>query len=248
MPELRFPGSRGPLRAHLATPPAGGPWPGVVVVHEAFGLTDDIRRIADRFAENGYLALAPDLFPEGQSRLACVRAAFRELSAGSGPTFDDLDGARAWLAGRDDCTGSVGVAGFCMGGGFALLAAPRSGFGAASVNYGRVPEDAERLLAGACPIVGSYGGKDRALRGHAERLERALTTLGVEHEITTYPDAGHSFLNRNSGGVAFVLSKLFGVGYHGPSAEDAWRRILAFFETHLRTGGPPSDQGRQDGR
>jgi carboxymethylenebutenolidase len=243
MAELRFPGPRGALRGHLATPSAGGPWPGVVVIHEAFGLTDDIKRIADRFAEHGYLALAPGFFPEGQSRLACVRAAFRELNAGAGPTFDALDAARAWLAGRDDCTGSVGVAGFCMGGGFALLAAPRSGFGAASVNYGRVPEDAERVLAGACPIVGSYGGKDRGLRGHGERLERALTKLGVDHDVKTYPDAGHSFLNHNSGGVAFVLSKVFGAGYHGPSAEDAWRRILAFFDAHLRTGAATRPEG-----
>jgi carboxymethylenebutenolidase len=209
----------------------------VVVIHEAFGLSDDIKRIADRFAEHGYLALAPDFFAGGGSRLACVRAAFRELKEAAGPTFDSLDAARAWLAGRDGCSGAVGVIGFCMGGGFALLAAPRSGFGAASVNYGRVPDDAERMLTGACPIVASYGGKDRGLRGHPERLERALTAAGVEHDLKTYPDAGHSFMNHNAGAIVTLLGVVFGVGYHGPSADDAWRRILAFFDTHLVGAG-----------
>ena len=243
MADVRFATAKAEVPGHLAAPGGGGPWPGVVAIHEAFGFNDDIKGIADRFAEHGYLALAPDFFAGGESRLACVRAAFRELNSGAGPTFDALDAARSWLAARDDCTGSVGVVGFCMGGGFALLAAPRSGFGAASVNYGRVPEDAERVLAGACPIVASYGGKDRGLRGHPERLERALTTLGVEHDLKVYPDAGHSFLNRNSGAMAFVLSKVLNVGYHGPSAEDAWRRILAFFNTHLHAGAGARPEG-----
>jgi carboxymethylenebutenolidase len=196
---------------------------------------DDIRGIADRFAAQGYLALAPDFFAGRGSKLACVRAAFRELSEGSGRIFDALEAARGWLAARPDCSGSVGIAGFCLGGGFALLAAPRFDFGAASVNYGRVPMDAERVLGGACPIVGSYGGRDRGMRGDPERLERALTTLGIEHDVKVYPDAGHSFLNRNAGLMALVLGKLFGAGYHAASAEDAWRWILAFFDAHLKT-------------
>jgi carboxymethylenebutenolidase len=136
MAEVSIAGRHGELPGHLAVPAAAGPWPGVVVIHEAFGLVDDVRRIADRFGDHGYLALAPNLFAWGNSRFACVRAAFRELSVGTGRMFDDLEAARGWLAARDDCTGRVGVIGFCMGGGFALLAAPRYEFGAASVNYG----------------------------------------------------------------------------------------------------------------
>jgi carboxymethylenebutenolidase len=236
MADVRLATPRGELPGHLATPSSGaGPWPGVVVIHEAFGLTDDVRGIADRFAERGYLALAPDFFAWDR-RMACVRAALRELGAREGRMFDDLDAARVWLRDRPECSGLVGVIGFCMGAGFALLAAPRSGYGVASVNYGQVPGDAESVLAGSCPIVASYGRRDRGLRGHAERLEQALTVLGVERDVKVYPDAGHSFLNRNSGTMALVFGKVFGAGYHGPSAEDAWQRILAFFDAHLHTG------------
>ena len=76
-----------------------------------------------------------------------------------------------------------------MSGGSALLLAPDHGFAASSVNYGTVPKDAETFLAGACPIVGSYGAKDWTLRGAADRLERALTADGIEHDIK-YPGAG----------------------------------------------------------
>jgi carboxymethylenebutenolidase len=177
MPDLSYPAPGGTVPAYLALPDDGrGPWPGVVVVHEAFGLTDDIRGHADRLAAHGYLALAPDLF-RGRPWLRCIRAAFSQLQSGSGPAFTALDGAREALAVRADCTGAVGMIGFCMGGGFALLCAPGHGFAAASANYGPVPRDAEQALAGACPIVGSYGGRDRMGTRHPERLQRALAVL-----------------------------------------------------------------------
>jgi carboxymethylenebutenolidase len=224
-----MPASSGTLPAHLATPPTAGPWPGVVVVHEAFGLTDDIRHQADRFAAEGYLALAPDLYGWGATG-RCLIATFRTLFSGRGRALDDIQAARRFLTERDDCTGSVGVVGFCMGGGLAVLVAP-DGFDAAAPNYGEVPKDAARALQGACPVVGSYGGKDRTLKGRAARLESALTALGVEHDVKEYPGASHGFLFPHTGKSR--LSEPWLVKYDPDAADDAWKRIFAFFDRHL---------------
>ncbi len=229
MPDITI----GGLKAHLAVPAVGeGPWPGVVVLHESFGLNADIRQQAGRLAAAGYLALAPDLYSRG-SYWRCMLATFRSLSVGRGKAFDDIDAARRWLDGRPDCTGRVGVIGFCMGGGFALATAAR-GFDASAPNYAHLPKDLDGALSGACPVAASYGGRDYSLRGTAGKLERALERAGVEHDVKEYPEAGHSFLNRHDFGPGGALLRVAGVGYHGPSAEDAWQRILRFFETHLR--------------
>ena len=230
MPAIMLPGE---VKAHLATPPVGaGPWPSVVVLHESFGLNDDIRQQADRLAAAGYLAVAPDLFSAGGA-WRCIRSTFSALTAGHGKAFDDIEAARTWLAGHDDCRGRVGVIGFCMGGGFALLTASR-GFAVSAPNYAHLPKDLDGVLAGACPVVASYGAKDRTLRGTAAQLDAALARAGAERDVHEYPDAGHSFLNRHDFGPGDAILRVAGVGYHEPSAEDAWGRILRFFEAHLR--------------
>ncbi len=232
MPDLRFAASSGELGGYLALPVGAGPHPGVVVIQDALGLSDDIREQADRLAAAGYLAFAPDLY-SGRG-IRCVVATMRASRSGTGPAFADIDAARKWLLAREDCSGRIGIIGFCMGGGFALLCAPSGDYAAASVNYGEVPADAAERLQGACPVIASFGARDRGLRGRAERLEQALSAAGVEHDVKEYPDAGHSFLNRFNAGPALTpLLHVAGLGYHHPSAEDAWRRILGFFAEHL---------------
>jgi carboxymethylenebutenolidase len=232
MAEISYPAPGGTARGYLAVPSATpGPWPGVVVIHEVLGLNDDIRAKADEFAAHGYLALAPDLF-DGKFWIRCIRAAFRQLRAGQGPAFAALDAARAFLAARSDCTGKTGVIGFCMGGGFALLCAPREGFGAAAVNYGEVPKDAERVLAGACPIVASFGGRDPMGTGHAERLQRALAVLEIPHDVQVYPGSGHRFMTQATG-AGGVLARLAKMSFQPADAADAWQRIFAFFALYL---------------
>lgn len=220
------------LRCHLAVPGVGGRRPGVVVIHDVLGGSDDLRRQVAWLADSGYVAVAPDLFSCGR-KVVCVQAAFRDLLRRHGPSFERIDGIRSWLAGRDDCTGRVGVIGFCMGGAFALALAPGHGFAASSVNYGHVPKNAEAVLAGACPIVGSFGRRDRTLRGAATRLETALTRLGIDHDVKEYPDAGHSFMNDHASVLFRVAGLAMGGGYHSASEQDARRRILAFFDRHL---------------
>ena len=238
MPDITFQAAGKTWPGYLSVPgrdsgTAGqaGPWPGVVVIHEAFGLTDDIRGKADELAAHGYLALAPDLF-DGKLWIRCIRSAFQQLRAGHGPAFEALDGARAFLAERPDCTGKTGVIGFCLGGGFALLCAPRPGFDVAAVNYGDVPKDAEQVLAGACPIVGSFGGRDPMGTAHPERLQRALAVLDVPHDVHVYPGSGHRFMSKATGPMA-VFTKVTGMSYQPEDAADAWQRIYGFFGTYL---------------
>jgi carboxymethylenebutenolidase len=221
------------LRGYLARPSGAGPWPGVVMVHEAWGVDDVARRQADRLAEAGYLTLLPDLYSAGGA-LRCLKATFTALRTRSGRAFQDIEASRAWLASRADCTGRVGIIGFCMGGGFALVAATR-GFDASSVNYGMLPDEPDDALEGACPVVASYGGRDRGLKGAAGRLESTLTWLGVEHDVKEYPTAGHSFLNDAPNGplVLRPLLKVAGVGPDPDAAPDAWQRIEHFFARHL---------------
>jgi carboxymethylenebutenolidase len=225
------------LPTYLAVPEGEGTWPGVIVIHDAFGMSTDLRKQANWLASEGYLAAAPDLY-HGGNKLRCMRAVIRDALARKGRTFDDLEATRAWLASRPDCTGRIGVIGYCMGGGFALLLAPREGIYASSVNYGGVPKDAVDLLRGACPVIGSYGAKDRSLRRAPRRLEEALEANGVDHNVKVYADAGHSFLNDHdpteASMVFKVLAKLSGAKFHESSALDARRRIIAFFDEHLK--------------
>lgn len=222
------------LRGYLAEPEGDGPFPAVLMIHEAFGLDDITLRHAQRMAAAGYLTLAVDLFSDGGAR-RCLVSTMRSLAAGQGKAFADLAAARQWLLDSGRTTGKIGVIGFCMGGGFALLLA-NDGFDAAAVNYGTVPKDPETALAGACPIVANFGAKDRGLRGAASRLSSALEALGVEHDVKEFETAGHGFLNDAEAGPRPLrpLFRVLGVGPDPQSAPEAWHRIEDHFARHLK--------------
>ncbi|TRO59667.1 dienelactone hydrolase family protein [Streptomyces sp. IB201691-2A2] len=226
------------LTGHLTRPVGAGPWPGVVVVHEALGVNDVMHRQAERMAGAGYLVVMPDLFSDGGA-VRCLVPTFRAALSGHGRAFRDIAAARARLAQDPDCTGRIGIIGFCMGGSFALLAVHDGEFDAASVNYGRLPKELDGALGGSCPVVASYGARDRTLPGAARRLEASLDRLGIVHDVKEYPEAGHSFLNDAEVGPRALrpLMRVVGIRPHPESAVDAWRRIDGFFATRLKAEG-----------
>jgi carboxymethylenebutenolidase len=217
----------------LAIPEGSGPWPAVVMVHEVFGIDDNMRAQATRLAQAGYVVLMPDLYSRGGAR-KCLTATFKALAAGTGQAFTDIETAKALLTARPDVTDKVGVIGFCMGGGFALLLANK-GYDAAASNYGMLPKGMDDALAGACPILGNYGAKDGQLKNAKVQLDESLTKLNVVHDIKMYPNSGHAFMNPKQGGgpIFGSLLRVTGAKPNPEDAKDAWLRIEEFFKEHL---------------
>jgi carboxymethylenebutenolidase len=225
------------LEAELFLPQSDGPHPGVLVLHESFGLNDDMRRIAARFADEGYAALIPNLLSHG-SRIVCLSRVMADMARGAiDREIADILAARAALAEHADVDAErIAVAGFCLGGGFALIAATKPGFRAAAVNYGDVPKDRAKLDA-VCPVVASFGGRDRMFgRNMAERLEAHLSALGVSHDVQTYDQAGHSFFSQHEGWQGWLarLPSPMAVGPDASASADGWQRMLTFFDEHVR--------------
>lgn len=182
----------------------------------------------------GYVALAVDLYSAGGAR-RCLVATMRSVLRGTGRAFTDIETARLALLDRADVTDRIGIIGFCMGGGFALLTADADRYGAASVNYGMLPNYLDATAA-LCPVVASYGAQDRALKGAADNLGAALDTHGIQHDVKEYPGVGHSFVNELPTGprVLQPLTRVLGIEPKPDVAADAWARIGAFFDVHLR--------------
>ncbi len=215
----------------LGLPPGEDPVAAVIVIHEAWGRNADIRAIGGRFVEAGYATLVPDMYSAGFKPLCIARTVADVFRHDAIEAAASVDGMRAWLATQPGIRGDrVGVIGFCLGGAIAVMSAATGDFQAASVNYGEVPTDTAKL-EDICPVVGSYGRLDTRLLDSADRLRQVLAEQGVPHDIEVYEGAGHSFLND---AMPEVLTKrIASIGYAPDQAEDAWRRILAFFDQHL---------------
>lgn len=221
----------GPIDALLAVPNGEGPWPGVVIIHDAIGYGPDNEAISERFAAAGYLALTPNLYSRG-GRARCITRVMRDLLTQRGRALDDILAARDHLRTHPQCTGAIGIAGFCMGGQFALFLGPK-GFGASAPFYGTpLPRHLDDTLDASCPIVASFGRRDPMGIGAPDRLRRITDDKNIPADIKVYPEAGHSFANQLPG-QSFL--RIAGFGYNEAATADAWTRVFAFFGEHLQS-------------
>ena len=211
---------RGELRGggYLAVPDRPGPRPAVVVIHEAFGLNDNIKDICRRFADAGYVALAVDLFTD-RNRAVCMTRYMAGLLLGSVNRYgiNDLKAALTYLAkNRDVDAKRMGAIGFCMGGGFAIAwACTDSRLKAIAPFYSTNPRPLD-VVSRLCPVVGSYPEKDFTANA-GRKLDEALDKSGIAHDIKIYPGAEHSFFNDKA------------KSYDKAAAEDSWTRVMKFF-------------------
>jgi len=219
---IHFTANGGTAAGYLAVPRTPGP--GVIVIQEWWGLVPHIEDIADRFAAEGFVALAPDLF-HGEKTKSPDQAGKLMMAMNIDQAARDLAGAIEALRARPETTGSkVGTVGFCMGGALSLFAAAKNpAVGACVVFYGGHPHVKPDLPALQAPVLGIYAGKDTFVSpAVVAELDRQLTALGKRHEFHTYPNADHAFFNDQRPEV-----------YDPAAAADAWTKTLAFFRREL---------------
>jgi carboxymethylenebutenolidase len=205
--------------------------PALVFVFEIFGFTSEMKRVADDFADAGYVVLMPDLFSRG-SWFSCVRSLMKDIQRGEGTGVEDLIAARGWLSTREYVVPSqLGIIGFCMGGAFALILSNKGLFRVAAPFYGKTPE----RLDGACPIVASYGGRDKIMLPEVAKIEAETKRLNIPSDIKTYPEAGHGFMNKAPNPLLGFLTGILPIhaGYDPAAAADAKKRVVNFLRTHL---------------
>jgi carboxymethylenebutenolidase len=224
-PLATFPSRAGEASGYLSVPPAKGRKPAVIVIHEWWGLDEWVRDQTDRFSQQGYVALAVDLY-RGRTTSSMEEA--HELSRGlpEDRAIADLQAAVDFLSARVDVDPQrIGVIGWCMGGGYALKLATREPrLQATVINYGSLVTDPALIASIKGEVLGNFGGADRGIPpADVKTFQQALTTAGKDGDVKIYEGAGHAFMNPNNK-----------QGYDAAATQDAWSRIDRFFARTLR--------------
>jgi carboxymethylenebutenolidase len=209
------------VSGYLARPKAAGPFAGLVVIQEWWGLVPHIKNVAERFAAEGYLTIAPDLYhgqlaaePDGAMQLA------RSLAWES--ALHDLRATAKHLAAMPECNGKIASVGFCLGGGLSYRFAAHSGeLDAAVIFYGSSPNQIEEASRVTCPLLGHYGEADTRITEAMPALVEELHKYGKSVETHVYPEAPHAFFNDEA------------PSYRAEAAQLAWQRTLDFFKRTL---------------
>jgi carboxymethylenebutenolidase len=223
------------MEAYEAKPKAEGSYPGIVVLMEAFGLNDHIKKVTERIAQEGYVAIAPDLYHRESERIV----PYSDLQKAVGimnrlqdaKVMDDVGATIAHLKSQSSVKpGAIGVTGFCMGGRFTYLSAahhPRDVKAAVAFYGGGIPMGKPSPLSRtgeiSCPIYLFFGGKDPLIpQEHVAEINKVLAANKVNFQTKIYPEATHGFFCDDR------------ASYHEPSAKDAWENFKSFFAQHLK--------------
>lgn len=212
------------VTGYLATPEDGGEDnPGIIVIHEWWGLNDNIRMMTDKLAGEGYTALAVDLY-NGNVAESPENAKKYMSSVNQDAATDNISQAYKYLAEEQDAD-DVGVIGWCFGGGWSLRAALShpDKIDATVIYYGQLVTDTEQLEKLDMPVLGIFGAEDESIPPEqVNKFESALNEADVTNSIHIYEKAGHAFANPS------------GTRYVEDAAEDAWQKTIAFLEEHLK--------------
>jgi len=209
----------------LYAPAGKGPFPALIVIHEWWGLNDWVKEQGSKLSDQGYVALAVDLY---RGKVADTAEMAHELMRGmpEDRAIRDLKAAYDFLAAqpgvKKDRIGSIG---WCMGGGYSLdVALAEPGLAAAVINYGHLATEPAEMKKIQAPILGMFGGKDRGIPpDDVKKFQQAMEQLGKKIDVKIYPDAGHGFENPNNKQA-----------YRAEDAGDAWQRTVAFLASNLK--------------
>lgn len=227
--------SDGKMAAYVAQPKDGGSYPGVVVIQEAFGVNDHMKKVTDRIAAQGYVAIAPDIYHREAERIIpfsdMAKAIATLQRVQDSKAMEDVGAVIAHLKSQSNVkAGSLGVIGFCMGGRLTYLTAahhandvkcavPYYGGGIAMGN----PSPLSRTGEIRCPMYLFFGAKDQLIPlDHVDQIKTELTTKKIAFQVEVYPEAGHGFFCDERG------------SYHEKSAQDAWEKTKSFLAQHLK--------------
>lgn len=215
----------GALKGHLAKPTGDGPFPAVIVIQEWWGLDAQTKSIAGRFAKEGYLAFAPDIYHgelaqpgDGEKASTLVQKYGPNAPKELGTVFDALKS-------QPECNGKIGSVGFCFGGRMSLVLSATRPLDAVCTFYGGGMQTVfDQLRANLkAPVLGFFGDADRSIpAGTVEEFDKLLDAVGVEHEVIMYPNSGHAFFRDSDPSV-----------YIPEAAKDAWERTKKFFRKHV---------------
>src|SRR5213595_2471751 len=219
---VQFPSNGGTASGYLATPPSGK-GPGIIVIQEWWGLVGHIKKVCDRFAAEGFTALAPDMY-HGKTASEPDAAGKLFMALNIAQAEKDLRGAAQYLAGQSS-TKKLGAVGFCMGGQLALFAATLNPSVGATVNfYGIHPNVKPDYSKLSGPVLGLFAEKDGFVTPQTAReVDAAIKKAGKSSEIHIYPNVDHAFFNEDNTAA-----------YNKAAADDAWRRTIAFFRQNLK--------------